>query len=170
MEGVNFDYYCKLVLNYKKNIKRRKFMDANIAEKIIEEARMLLGTPYKYGVKEEDIPRYVDCSSFTQLVFSKILNIDIGRSTILQATKGEVVLEKDLQPGDLIFFRGSKGHFNDDLFPPEKYGYNICIGHVAIYTGSGMAIHASGERKGVVEERLKDITKTRVGIVIIKRI
>jgi|GEM_PF-1784019 len=145
-------------------------MDLNTAKKIIQEARELLGTPYKYGVKEEDIPKYVDCSSFTQLIFLKVIGKDIGRSTILQATHGEKVSENELQPGDLIFFRGSKGHFNDSLFPPEKYGYDICIGHVAIYTGNGMAIHASGERGGVVEERLKDITKTRVRIVIIKRL
>lgn len=137
---------------------------------IIKEARTLLGTPYKYGVKEEDVPRFLDCSSFTQLVFQSVTGQDIGRSTILQATHGKTVLEKDLQPGDLVFFRGSKGHFNDDLFPPEKYGYDICIGHVAIYIGDGMVIHASGEKGKVVEEPLEDIKKTRVRIVIIKRL
>ncbi len=145
-------------------------MDANTAQKIIEKARSLLGTPYKYGVKQEDIPRFIDCSSFTQFIFLELMKIDIGRSTILQATKGDAVLEKNLQPGDLIFFRGSKGHFNDDLFPPDEYGYDICIGHVAIYTGNGMAIHASGEKGKVVEEPLEEITKTRVKIVIIRRI
>ena len=96
---------------------------------------------------------------------------DIGRSTIIQATQGETIPEKDLQIGDLIFFRGSKGHFNDGLFPPEKYGYNICIGHVAIYTGNGMAIHANGGKKGkVVEEPVEEIKKTAVKIVLIKRI
>jgi len=145
-------------------------MNEAIAKKIIEEARTLLGTPYKYGVEEEDIPRFVDCSSFTQLVFEKVTGKDIGRSTILQATHGEAVSEKDLQPGDLVFFRGSKGHFNDSLFPPEKYGYDICIGHVAIYTGNGMAIHASGEKGRVIEESLEEIKRTRVKIPIIKRL
>ena len=145
-------------------------MNEENSKRIIEEARTLLGTPYKYGVKEEDIPRFVDCSSFTQLIFQNVIGKDIGRSTILQATHGETVSEKDLKPGDLIFFRGSKGHFSDKLFPPEKYGYDICIGHVAIYTGNGMAIHASGEKGMVVEEPLEDIKKTRVRIVIIKRL
>lgn len=145
-------------------------MNEENSKRVIEEARALLGTPYKYGVKEEDIPRFVDCSSFTQLIFQNVTGKDIGRSTILQATHGETVLENNLQPGDLIFFRGSKGHFNDSLFPPEKYGYDICIGHVAIYTGNGMAIHASGEKGKVVEETLKDIKETRVRIVIIKRL
>jgi len=145
-------------------------MNEENSKRIIEEARALLGTPYKYGVKEEDIPRFVDCSSFTQLIFQNVIGKDIGRSTILQATHGETVSEKDLRTGDLIFFRGSKGHFNDDLFPPKKYGYDICIGHVAIYTGNGMIIHASGEKGRVVEESLEDIKKTRVRIVIIKRL
>ena len=145
-------------------------MDENTAKKIIEEAQTLLGTPYKYGVKEEDIPRFIDCSSFTQLVFEKVMGKDIGRSTIIQATHGETIQEKDLQPGDLVFFRGSKGHFNDGLFPPEKYGYDICIGHVAIYIGDGIAIHASGEKGKVVEEPLEEIKNKRVKVPIIKRI
>jgi cell wall-associated NlpC family hydrolase len=144
-------------------------MIANTAKEIIKEARALLNAPYKYGAKEEDIPRYVDCSSFTQYVFKKVTGKDIGRSTILQATQGETVSEKELQPGDLIFFRGSKGHFNDSLFPPEKYGYGICIGHVAIYVGNGIAIHASGEKGKVIEETVEEIKKTRIRIPIIKR-
>ena len=145
-------------------------MDTAIAQKIIAEARNFLGTPYKYGVKLEDIPRFLDCSSFTQTVFLNVLGKDLGRSTIIQATQGQAISEKELQPADLIFFRGSKGHFNDELFPPDKYGYDICIGHVAIYAGNGMAIHASGEKGKVVEEALTEITKTRVKIVIMKRI
>jgi cell wall-associated NlpC family hydrolase len=145
-------------------------MNEQNSKLIIEKAKTLLGTPYKYAAKEEDIPKFLDCSSFTQIVYSSVLQKDIGRSTILQATQGETVSEENLQPGDLVFFRGSKGHFNDSLFPPEKYGYDICIGHVAIYIGDGKVIHASGEKGGVVEEPLKDVAKTRVRIVIIKRL
>ena len=147
-------------------------MDENTAKKIIEEARTLLGAPYVLGAKEEDFPRITDCSLFTQILIKEFYGKDIGRSTIIQATHGETVSEKDLQPGDLVFFRGSKGHFNDGLFPPEKYGYDFCIGHVVIYTGNGMAIHASGEEgvMKVVEEPLEDIKKTRVRMVIIKRL
>ena len=145
-------------------------MNSNNAQKIITKARALLGTPYKYGVKEEDIPVFLDCSSFTQILFRQVLKKDIGRSTILQATHGKTVLKKDLRPGDLVFFRGSKGHFNDSLFPPKKYGHNICIGHVALYTGNGLAIHACGIKGKVIEEPLKAIKNTRIKIPIIKRI
>lgn len=145
-------------------------MNTQQAQKIIQRARYLLGTPYKYAVKEEDIPVFLDCSSFTQLVFKEVLKKDIGRSTILQATHGKTIKEKNLRPGDLVFFRGSKGHFNDTLFPPKKYGYNICIGHVAIYTGDGMAIHACGHKGRVTEEFLENIKDKRIRIPIIKRI
>lgn len=146
-------------------------MDPNTAKKIIEKARSLLGTPYKYGVKEEEIPAFIDCSSFTRSSCKDSVKEDIGRSTIIQATHGETVLEKDLQPGDLIFFRGSKGHFNDELFPPEKYGHDICIGHVTIYTGNGMIIHARGGKIArVIEEPLEEVKKAMVRIVIIKRL
>lgn len=147
-------------------------MDENTAKKIIEKARSLLNTPYKLGAKEEDFPRITDCSLFTQILIKTFCEKDIGRSTILQAAHGKTVLEKDLQPGDLIFLRGTKGHFNDKLYPPEKYGYDFCIGHVVIYTGNGMAIHANGEEgvEKVVEEPLTNIKKSRSKIVIIKRL
>lgn len=139
-------------------------------ERLIRTAGLLLNTPYKYAVKPEEIPKFLDCSSFTQAVFQKTLGIDIGRSTILQATKGVVVSESELQPGDLIFFRGSKGHYNDELFPPDKYGLDMLIGHVAMYIGNGMLIHANGEAGKVVTELLNQVKSSRSRISLIKRI
>ena len=145
-------------------------MDTETAKKIIEEARTLLGAPYKFGEDGTDAQKSIDCSFFTKIRFLKGINKDIGRSTILQATHGETVSKKDLQPGDLIFLRGTRGHYNDELYPPEKYGYDFCIGHVVIYTGNCMAIHASGEKGMVVEEPLEEIIRTRGKITIIKRL
>jgi len=139
---------------------------------IIKTAESFLGTPYKYGVKKEEIPNFLDCSSFTQLVFQNSCNINIERSTIAQALKGTRVNEQCPQPGDLIFFRGTKGHFNDEWFPPEQWGFNICIGHVVLYIGNEAAIHASGkpDKRSVVKQPLKQIIKEYGPIVLIKRI
>ena len=141
-------------------------------EKLLIAAHALIGTPYKYAVKPEEIPRYLDCSSFTKYVYGK-LNVDLERSTILQATQGREIaittdtkqITADLEIGDLLFFRGSKGHYNDELFP-RKEDY---IGHVAIYKGDNQVIHASSPH-GVIEESIDSIIKTKGPIIIVKRI
>ena len=133
-------------------------------EKLLKVARSLIGTPYKYAAKPEDIPQYLDCSSFTQYIYQQI-GIQLERSTLLQATQGtEIQSLNQSEIGDLLFFRGSKGHYDDKLFPKKE----IYIGHVAIYTGNNMAIHATSP-KGVVEENLENIIKEKGSIVIIKR-
>mgnify|MGYP001607481859 FL=1 len=134
-------------------------------EKILELTRSFIDAPYKYGAKPEDIPQYFDCSSFTQYIYKQI-NVQLERSTILQATQGQEILDiKNAKTGDLLFFRGSKGHYNDDLFPGKK----IYIGHVAIYSENNMAIH-SASPEGVVKESIDEIMRIRGPIVIIKRI
>ena len=135
-------------------------------KKIIELAKSFIGTPYKYAVKPEEIPAFFDCSSFTQYLY-KQLGVEILRSTILQATAGtEISINGPFEPGDLLFYRGDKGHYNDSLFP----GKNVCIGHVVMYTENNMAIHAAGG-KGVIEETLSNISKSKCGpIVMVKRI
>ncbi|MEK9170318.1 MAG: C40 family peptidase [Patescibacteria group bacterium] len=134
-------------------------------EKILELARSFIDAPYKYGAKPEDIPQYFDCSSFTQYIYKQI-NVQLERSTILQATQGQEILDiKNAKTGDLLFFRGSKGHYNDELFPERK----IYIGHVAIYSENHKAIH-SASPKGVIEENINEIIKIRDPIVMIKRI
>jgi len=129
---------------------------------IEKKAKSYLGIPYKYGVKHEDVPNFLDCSYFTMLVFEDIKKL--GRSTILQATEGDEVLNEDYQKGDLLFLRGSKGHYNDDLFP----GRNICIGHVVIYLDNGLVIHASSP-EGTVIQPLHEVIKNRGPVVIAKR-
>lgn len=137
-----------------------------LQKEILEIARSLLGTPYKYAAQLEEIPKALDCSSFTQEAYKRI-HIKIPRSTILQAAHAgtEIPLTDALEEGDLLFFRGSKGHYNDELFPNRQ----IYIGHVAVYEGGGKAIHASSPQ-GVIEEELQSIIHTRGPIVIVKRL
>lgn len=134
--------------------------------KIIKIARSFIGTPYKYAAKQEEIPNFFDCSSFTQYLY-KQLNIEILRSTILQATAGkEISTNGPFEAGDLLFYRGDKGHYNDSLFP----GKNICIGHVVMYTENNKAIHAANG-KGIIEENLSKISKSKCGqIIMVKRL
>lgn len=142
-------------------------------EKVLRVAQSLIGTKYKYVVKWKKIPtrkpKYISCSSFSQFVIFNATGILLEWSTILQAARNgkRVKSWKNLKVGDLIFFRGNKGHYDDALFPNEKN--KIYIGHVAVYSGNNKAIHAAGG-KGVVEETLTEIIKERGTVVIIKRI
>jgi cell wall-associated NlpC family hydrolase len=142
-------------------------------ENLLKIAQSLIGTHYKYAAKPEEIPQYLDCSSFTQYIYKQV-GIDIPRSTILQAahagteiqsTTNNRQLTTNLMPGDLLFFRGSKGHYDDALFPNRK----IYIGHVAMYAGNNNVIHGSSLKGKVVEENLQSVSRRMGKIIIIKR-
>ncbi|MGG7176329.1 NlpC/P60 family protein [Clostridium paraputrificum] len=87
---------------------------------IVNEARKHLGKPYVYGATG---PNTFDCSGLTQYVYRQALGIEIGRTTWDQIKSGTEVLQSDLQPGDLVFPKSD-------------------LGHVQIYTGNGMVLHA----------------------------
>ena len=70
-----------------------------------------------------------------------------------------------LRIGDLLFFRGSWGHYN-----PE---YPIGIGHVVMYIGDSMVIHAKWDRRPKKSKVREDSIKTllrRPDLVVCKRI
>ncbi len=140
-------------------------------EKIVALAKSLVGTPYMYGTSPEKAPKEFDCSSFVQYLLRQI-GLTLPRSTILQAAdpqSKEVPLTPDhpnLEVGDLIFMRGSQGHYNDALFHDEK----MYIGHMVIYIGSGEIVHAKQSNGGVIVEKLSDFLKIpEYGIVLVKR-
>ena len=135
-------------------------------KQLLEFSRALINKPYDYSHFPETMQDFLDCSSFTQDVYKKI-NIEIPRNSIAQATVGrEVENISDIDIGDLVFFRGKKGHYNDEWFPNK----NIYIGHVAIFIGNDSVIHASGKNGKVAEENLDQVINYEGPIVIIKRI
>ncbi len=140
-------------------------------EKLIITAKSLAGRPYKYGAELKEAPRCFDCSGFIQYVYKKI-GIKLPRCAVEQAEKGRLVKnKKSLKPGDLIFFRGERGHYKKKL--PGV------VGQVAMYLGNDRIIHASSKRirthpkivesGGVKIEPLAKILK-RKDIIAIKRI
>lgn len=139
--------------------------------KLIEVAKSLIGVSYKYGAKPEDAPNEFDCSSFTQYIF-KHVGIALPRSTILQAECGNAVTLENAQPGDLLFFHGTQGFYNEKF--PEG------IGHVILYIGDGKTIHAASQRiqekpdiieRGCVEERDLEYVQRRLNtLIVIKRL
>ena len=99
-------------------------------QKIVENAKQLLGTPYVWG---GSTPKGFDCSGFVQYVMN-LSGITLPRTTTEQYKVGTYVAKSDLQPGDLVFLQNT---------------YRDGISHVGIYIGDGKMIHASSS-KGVV--------------------
>ncbi|MDO8183804.1 MAG: C40 family peptidase [bacterium] len=115
-------------------------------EQVLTLAKSLVGRPYKYGAKMEEAPAVFDCSGFIKYIFAQS-GVDLPRSTIEQAREGREVKLAEVKPGDLIFMRGSYGHYNPH-FPQG-------VGHVGIYTKDKTIIHAASKRlseKPIIEE------------------
>lgn len=95
------------------------------AEFIKLTAKKYLNSPYQWGGKS---PFGIDCSGFVQMVF-KINGYKLQRDSSQQVKQGRAVDFKDIQSGDLVFFKSKD----------ER------ITHVGIFIGDDKIIHASGK-------------------------
>ena len=93
-------------------------------------ACQFIGYPYVYG--GTSLTGGADCSGFVLAIYAQ-WGISLPHDAELQANYGTEVSLSDLQPGDLLFY--------------PSMGY--AIGHVGIYIGDGMIVHASNERDGI---------------------
>lgn len=91
--------------------------------KAVAEARKFLGLPYLWAGTSAF---GYDCSGFTYSIYHAY-GQTLSRDADQQAVHGTFVLRSALQPGDLVFFRGSETGL---------------ISHVGIYIGGGKMIDA----------------------------
>ena len=111
--------------------------DKNIP--LYAEVSLWLGVPYRYGGLSR---KGLDCSGFAYLIYQKVYNRKIPRSTAdLSKMKMYDISKGSLQAGDLVFFATSKSHKR--------------INHVGIYLKDGLFIHASTSN-GVIVSHLDD--------------
>ncbi|MFQ1022373.1 C40 family peptidase [Avibacterium paragallinarum] len=107
-----------------------------------EQQREWRGTPYRLGGQSR---RGIDCSGFVQKTFLERFNIHLPRTTKEQVKQGVKVAKKDIQTGDLVFFKTGRG--------PNGY-------HVGIYVKDGQFLHAS-TKGGVIYSSLNSPYWTR---------
>jgi cell wall-associated NlpC family hydrolase len=110
--------------------------ELSAGEKLVGIAATMLGKPYRYG---GDSPKGFDCSGLVFYSFDR-LGIRVPRTAAEQRQVAEKVKKSNLEPGDLVFFRSSKGR----------------VDHVGIYTGDGRFIHAPNAGKSVSYASLDD--------------
>lgn len=97
---------------------------------IINYAKTFLGVPYRYG---GTTPSGFDCSGFINYIFGNF-GFSLVRTSYGLAELGETVALSDIQPGDLLFFKGSNVN-------------STSVGHVAmvieVKDGSFKFIHSA---------------------------
>lgn len=115
-----------------------------LKNELISYAKGFIGTRYRRGGKN---PKGFDCSGFTSYVFRKF-GYSLGAASYVQGTQGDSVDEVlDAQPGDLIFFSGSR--------KSSRVGHVGMVVDVDRNSGVVKFIHAS-IRKGVVIDQYPD--------------
>lgn len=114
-------------------------------ESIVAIAESMLGVPYVFGGSDSS---GIDCSGLVMYCYAQVgITLPHGATSIMYYS-GVSVPREDLKPGDVIC-----------------YDYGTYCGHVAIYIGDGMVIHASATRGQVVYGNLD-----MMAIMDIKRI
>ncbi len=109
------------------------FTNTTPKERMLMEIIKYINTPYKYGGNSQD---GIDCSAFTQKVFSNSLDVSLLRSAREQFTQGLAIHDRtDLVFGDLVFFNTRRA---------------VRPGHVGIYIGNNLFAHASSSQGVIV--------------------
>jgi cell wall-associated NlpC family hydrolase len=93
--------------------------DASRGAQVVAIAMRYLGVPYKWGGASPETG--FDCSGLTMYVYAQI-GISLPHYAAAQYQMGVPVSRDQLQPGDLVFYRG--------------------LGHMGMYLGGGNYIHA----------------------------
>ncbi len=101
---------------------------SSLGKQVAKYACQFIGNPYVYG--GTSLTNGTDCSGFTYRVYQQF-GYGLPRTSSQQRSAGKSVSYQDAQPGDLICYDG----------------------HVGMYIGGGLIVHASNERTGIKVSR-----------------
>ena len=120
------------------------FGSGEIGMNVVQLGMTKLGCHYSQARRFDE--GYYDCSSFALRLYREF-GLELPGTAAEQgrycAEHGMIINQKDLRPGDLIFYSYEKN---------DRYKN---ISHVAIYAGDGKMIHAANPRRGVVMDPLR---------------
>lgn len=102
--------------------------ELSLREQILKDSFSYLGVPYKLGGSGK---KSIDCSTLTRLVYANA-GISLPNTSYLQHKEGVYVGIPEAEAGDLVFFK--------------RRGY---VGHVGVYIGNNLFIHASQKNRKV---------------------
>jgi len=105
-------------------IERARINVVGRASDLVVTAMAFLDRPYKRGGNDADSG--FDCSGFVRSIYERTVGYVLPRLAKDQAAATQPIDEKELQPGDLVFFNTSQQDFS----------------HVGIYVGDGKFIHS----------------------------
>jgi len=126
-----------------------KSSEVQIRENVVWEAEKYIGTNYQYAGES---PQGFDCSGFTQYVIGKF-GIPLSRISQSQEIEGRPIPAAQAQPGDLVFFRRTKG---GPVF------------HVALVISNdqeGLKVIHSTSSRGVVVDKIEENSYWRTKIL-----
>ncbi|MED5612030.1 MULTISPECIES: C40 family peptidase [Pseudomonas] len=108
------------------------------AHQVTQRAFSMIGTPYRWGGTS---PKGFDCSGLVKYVFRDVDDVELPRTAraIYQSSNPKVA-RRDLQPGDLVFFRIRSRN----------------VDHVGIYVGNDRFVHAPRRGQKVKVANLND--------------
>ena len=115
-----------------------------MAGEIALRAMTLVGRPYKWGGASYE--GGFDCSGFVQVVYRDGIGVQLPRVGAQQAQATVPIEERQLAPGDLVFFNTLQREFS----------------HVGIYVGEGRFVHSPKAGASVrIESMLKPYWRSR---------
>jgi len=135
-EGYIHSDYLEIVIS---NMTSRSGASSAKVKKVIEIVKSKLGKKYVWGAEG---PNSFDCSGLMKYAYGQV-GITLNRVSSDQAKNGVAVSKSNLQPGDLVFFRGINSSSSSKK-----------ISHVGIYIGNNEFIHAANSSRGVVKDDL----------------
>ena len=98
--------------------------------------------PYRWGGMTK---RGVDCSAFTKIMYKKLHNKDLPRTSGEQYNFVKKISREDLRTGDLVFFKAGRR-----------------ITHVGYYLFDSLFVHSASRSKGVTISNLYDTSYKRI--------
>lgn len=145
-EYVDISYQLKKAVKVEQLSENKSAGVTSTRVSMVEYAKQFLGNRYVWG--GTSLTNGTDCSGFTMSIYAHY-GYSIPRTSSAQAGYTRTISSSEARPGDLFF-----------------YGKGGSVGHVAMYIGGGLVIHASNERDGIKISNAFYRTPVKVGRVI----